>query len=181
MSSVAEHASRQKCNKSAGAPVADKNTEAPPRIIRPSPGAEPLYLVTTFRGGESTQATLTRQEVLALDPEDVDFHHDQVFGRVSIRLPDGSFRKHRGEIPGLGPDVGLPVLDNVVWAMGEFLTTRDFNGLLDDEAVRATQVYRLRKAFGDSCATQWYFSVKCRPWRCAWNIERSFRVIERLA
>ena len=117
----------------------------------------------------------------ALKCGDVDFHFDQVFGRISIRRPNGEVREFDGEIPGLGPDVGLRVLDNILWAMGETLTIQDFNGLLDDDWVRSSRTYCLRQAFGDTPALGWYFIVKPRPWRIRWNLARSWRLLEKLA
>ena len=142
------------------------------------------FLVTTFKNSDLTEAVLTRQEVLALDPEEVDFFWNCIFGRISIRRPDGTIPELDGAIPGLGPDAGIPFLEDILWGLGELLTVERFNGTLESlrfSGPRAALVRRLRRAFGDSAALQWYFIVKARPWRIGWSMARSWRILERLA
>jgi hypothetical protein len=141
------------------------------------------YLVTTCTLGVLVHDCMTAQQVLALDTSDVDFHHDAVFGKVSIRLPNGELRQHIGEIPGLGPDVGLPFLEDIMWSLGQLLTEQALGGSLrhhwKTRNARDRQVVRLRQAFGDNATAQHYFIVRSRPWRIAWNTARSWRMVER--
>ena len=43
------------------------------------------FRMTGYDGEEITERHLNRKEVLQLDPDDVDFHWDQAFGKAFIR------------------------------------------------------------------------------------------------
>lgn len=155
-----------------------------PVAIMTSGGYGRRYAVITFRAGVLATETMTAAEVLALSFEDVDYHHDRVFERIFIRWPDHEIREYSGNIPGLGPDSGLPLLEDILWAEGAFLT----EGLLSPELRRRwlkpnsrdQQVSRMCKAFGDTAKLRHFFIVLSRPWRIAWNTQRSWRIVERM-
>lgn len=150
---------------------------------RPAGRPPTLYREMTFRDGETTVRRLTAKEVLAQDGTDVDFFWDQVFNRIKIRYPDGTSSGWKTCIPGLGPDAGVPFLEDILWAEGEFLAVERLNGRLtsvrDSAGARAKQVERLRTAFHDTAELGWFFVVLARPWQIAWNRDRSWRIIER--
>jgi hypothetical protein len=180
-------AERNRPNSPHSAPLTTPPTAEPPSdTAGPTDPPPHRYQVITCVMGVITCAYLTAREVLELNVEDVDFHLDRVFGRISIRRPDGSVRKPLADIPGLGPEVGIPLLDDILWAGGEFLTTEQLNGKLESirgtdlqaHRARAQQVRRLRRAFGDSVDVEWFFIVRKRPWRIAWNVARSWRIVE---
>ncbi|MGB2986345.1 MAG: hypothetical protein WBE26_10725 [Phycisphaerae bacterium] len=85
-------------------------------------------------------------------------------------------------IAGLGPHVGIPFLEDILWAAGESITLEQLNGRLGSIPVsrnaRDQMVATLHKAFGDSVSAKWYFIVKRQPWRIAWNVRRTWRVVE---
>jgi hypothetical protein len=144
---------------------------------------ERRFLVSTFRDGKLHEQRLTRAQVNALDPCDVDFHWDRVFGTIRIRSENGDIRPHHGEIPGLGSETGIPLLEDVIWALGELLIESrlraSYRRAWSNSNARDGQVRRLRRAFGDNAVVQYFFIVKSRPWRIAWNTARSWRIIER--
>ena len=146
-------------------------------------GSGPRFHVTTCVAGELSHAYFSAPDVHALDPGDVDFSWDKVFGRISIRLPDGQLKQYFGGIPGLGVGVGMPLLEDVLWALGELLTERQLKGTIrtgwETSNARDQRVAGLRRGFGDSAEFQHFFIVKSRPWRIAWNTKRSWRIIER--
>ena len=141
----------------------------------------PRYRVYTFKNGLLKSQSLTRLEVLALDPELVDLFIDRAFGRVNIHLPDGTFKQEFGGISGLGTNGGMELLDDVLWGLGELLTAGKLkNDLAGPRRIarRATRVYRLRIALYDSAKLQWFFFVLRDPWRIGWNTQRSWMLIE---
>ncbi len=141
------------------------------------------YAVNTFQAGVLHTETMTAKEVLDLSFEDVDYHHDRVFERIFIRRPDGEIRKYSGRIPGLGPDSGLPLLEDILWAEGAFLTEEMLSPELRRRWLqpnsRDQQVRRMREAFGDTAELGHFFIVLSRLWRIAWNTRRSWRIVER--
>ena len=165
----------------AGSGVDSPGSESPLRTTADQ--SESRFRVITCVMGTTTETYLAAQEVLKPKAAEVDFHWDRVFGKVGICEPNGNSREYVGEIPGLGPDVGIPFLEDILWATGELMTERQLNGSLwyhwKTRNARDRQVTRLRTAFGDSATAQHYFIVRCRPWRIAWNVARSWRIIER--
>jgi hypothetical protein len=144
------------------------------------------YLDTTYRDGEFSESVLTRKEALERDHEDVDLYINEPFGEIAIQPKDGARLRYRGEIPGLGPAVGRPFLDALMWQPGEFLTAEKL--ILDPRLEslagadsRAARLRDLRRGFKDSPSDGWFFILARRPWRIAFNARRSFRLIERLA
>lgn len=144
------------------------------------------FLVTTYKDGEITPTAVTAKEVKALEVSDVDCHIDEAFGPISIRRRTGPRLDYDGHIPGLGEKVGRPFLDELMWRPGEYVSAQELArkpnlGYLIRSGVRATRFRILRKAFGDAASDPWYFLCVRHPWRAAWNAERTWRVIERLA
>jgi hypothetical protein len=143
------------------------------------------YLVATYRNGRITQRKLTAEQVQALDPAEVDFHLDTIFGRISIQPPRGERLEHFGSIPGIGSEVGLPLLARLLFSPGELLTVatiRRVPGLANMAGNPLSQrLTRIRRAFRDSEKLAWFLVTARSPFRVGWNKLRSWRFVEPLA
>jgi len=160
-------------------------TAAKPPLSTAEPTNPPprQYRVITCIMGVITYAYLTAQQVLELNVSDVDLSWDQVFGRISIRKPNGKRLEYRWRFPRLGATVGIPLLLDLMWA-GAPLTVSDLIKspklrTLSCPDVRASRLYALRQAFGDSAADSRYFICLIQPYRVGWVLERSWRIIEK--
>ena len=147
-----------------------------------SPAGEPEYLVTTSRDGEVTEQRMPRSAVLALDPDDVDFHCDEAFGRIQIRQSRGEPAQHPAEIPRIGP-VRRKVLLVVMNRPGEYLSPRQLATLtgypwLRDPRNVAGCIRSMRRAFGETGSRPFYFLTRRSPYAVAWCAGRSWRHIE---
>ena len=152
------------------------------------PGSNPdRFLSTTYRDGAFTKTPVTLAGMLCLDCDiDVDAYINEVTGRIVIQPQSGPPLRYRGAIPGVGPDVGRVLLEQLMWRPGQFLTVDD---LLEKPALasfdrpdaRAVCVTRLLTAFGEDRERPWFFELVYHPWRIRWNPERSWRIIEQLA
>ena len=146
---------------------------------------EPEYLVTTCRDGKVTEQRMTRSEVLALDPNEVDFHLDEAFGRIQIKQSDGTIVQHLAEIPGIGAE-RRKVLLALMNRPGEFLCPRQLaaptgNTWLRDPRNVAGCVRALRRAFGETGTSAFYFITRRHPYAVALSAERTWRLIEAVA
>ncbi|MHC5109578.1 MAG: hypothetical protein ACYTHJ_06835 [Planctomycetota bacterium] len=144
------------------------------------------FLQTTYKNGAFVRATLTLSDVLALRAGEVDCEINEVTGRISLQPKRGQVITYEGSIPGLGPDVGRPLLDTLMWQPGQVLTAHDLirNPSLiafNSSYVRASWLRRLRRAFGETTKDPWFFDLFSSPWRLRWNPDRSWRIVERCA
>ena len=164
-----------------GSPPATSGSAMTPPM---SPGR---FLVTTYRDGGITKTPATLAEILCLDDaDDVDAHVNEATGRIVIRPQFGPPLPYPGRIPGVGPDVGRVLLEQLMWRPGQFLTVEDLLKLLalasfDAPDARAVCVTRLLTAFGENREQPWFFELAYQPWRIKWRATRSWRIIERLA
>lgn len=175
--------------------------EAEPRLYgektatgeRPGPQLKPgasmfpeeEYIVATYLNGRITQRRMTAEQVQALDPADVDFHWDTVFGRISIQPPQGARIERFGSIPGIGSRVGLPLLQTLMFSPGRLLTEYELRrvpGLANMVGNPLSQrLTKTRRAFGDSEKVAWFLITARNPFRTGWNKQRSWRFVEPLA
>lgn len=144
----------------------------------------PEYIATTWRDHELTAEHPTRSDVLATDPDDVDFHLDEAFGRIQIRQSDGTAVEHLVEIPGIGA-ARRKVLLALMNRPGEFLCPRQLAALTGNPWLRdprnvAGCVRALRRAFGETGTRPFYFLTRRHPYAVAWS-GRTWRHIEAVA
>lgn len=146
---------------------------------------EPEYLVTTYRDVKITEQKMTRSEVLALDPDDVDCHFDEAFGRIQIRQSEGGTTQHLADIPGIG-EARRKALLVMMNRPGEFLCPRQLAALtgnlwLRDRRNLASYIRTMRRAFGETGTSPFYFLTRRHPYAAAWCADRSWRQIEAIA
>ncbi len=147
---------------------------------------EDRFLVTAYREEKLKEAVMNEEEIRTLDPSDVDFHWDRVYGWITIKLRHGEPKKYFGSIPGVGPAVGVPFLEELMFQPGilsgpEHLQRNPSLTSFCDSAAVASRLRALRRGFNESGRSPWYFVSQARPYRIAWNADRSWRIIERLA
>jgi hypothetical protein len=164
------------------------STTAPPAPSVVPPAGEPAdrFLQTVWRDGAFADRTLTLSSMLALDGADVDCQIIEVTGSITIQPSKGPPLRYRGGIPGAGPRVGRPLLEELMWQPGQLLTVDDLLrnpklASLQGPAVRATRLKELRRAFGETATEPWFFELETMPWRLRWCPSRSWRIVERLA
>lgn len=135
-----------------------------------------------YDGDKITERYLTREEVLRLDPHDVDFHWDRAFGKVFIRRPDGKHIEHSLTLPGVGW-VSEDLLMAQMRRPGQLLTPVLLVAITKlatfEENYRISQrMSRLRAVFGENADSEWFFRSSRDPFSVGWNIERTWRIIE---
>ncbi len=187
MNTITEHTASQNAA-SLNPAIANGSIVKPPEIPMTAVAAdEPeRFLETVYRNGSSVNSTLTLSEVFALDGSDVDCEINEITGRITIHPQSGPLLRYSGSIPAVGPKVGRPFLEEIMWRPGELVTVSDLlrNPHLQSlmcPTVRASRLKSLRRGFGDTAAAPWFFELERAPWRLRWCAGRSWRTIERLA
>ena len=142
-------------------------------------------LVTTYAKGELTEARMSLRQAAALDPSDVDYHRDEICGRITIKTGNGACLEYFGEIPGGGEVTGA-FLEELMWQPGRLLGRfklkkhKKLKSFGSANAM-AARLAALRRAFGETARHPWYFLTRRKGYTVAWNAERSWRLIEPLA
>jgi hypothetical protein len=133
------------------------------------------YKVTTIQGSLIDEQILTRQQLACLDSNDIDVVIDEPRRKVSIKL-----RGHHGSAPcrprrvsGLGV-YGWKLLTDAFFLGGEVLE-------LKSTGWTNARVRRLRRAFGDTKASERFFKTTSLPYGIAINTDQKWRFIEALA
>ena len=162
-----------------GWPLEKEASEAAVREVDPL-----APLVTPCLRGALIEARMDTSMAVRLDPDDVDFHLDEAFGRIQIRQSDGTALKHLAEIPGIGAE-RRKVLLALMNRPGEFLCPRQLAALTGNTWLRdprnvAGCVRALRRAFGETGTIPFYFITRRHPYAVAWS-DRSWRHIEPVA
>jgi len=142
-------------------------------------------LVTTYANGEFTEARMSLRQAVALDASDVDYHRDEICGRITIKTGNGTCLEYFGDIPGGGEVTGA-FLEELMWQPGRLLgwpkltKNRRLKSFSSTNAM-AARLAALRRAFGETASDPWYFLTRRRGYSVAWNADRSWRLIETLA
>jgi len=128
---------------------------------------------------------MTREQVAELSVEDVDFHWEED-GLISIRTCCGKRQEYFAEIPGVGPEVGIPFLQELMWSPGQFQRQTDLARRPGLASFRnpnrlSARLTKLRRVFRERGRKPWYFVRRNRPFRVAWHPDRAWRFIVRLA
>ncbi len=108
----------------------------------------------------------------------IDFCWFPEIGFASIRKQDGTRLTYHHGIAGLGPKIGEPFLQDILWATGKPLDEQATRRFFASPAGRAARLLALRKALGESARHPWYLVLQQRPWRIWWDCARSWRFIE---
>lgn len=152
-------------------------------IVRPR--IQPRFLVSTYANRKLTEKVMTEGQLAAMDIDGVDLHWEED-GLISIRRQVGKRLSYLGVLPGVGPDVGIPFLHELMWLPGRFRRHQDLANLaglksFSDSNAMSARLTKLRHAFGETDRKPWYFIRRSRPLRVCWHPDRSWRFIEILA
>ena len=143
---------------------------------------EDMFRVTMYDGDKITEKFLSREEVLQLDPTDVDLSWDRAFGKCSIRRADGKRVEYTGSLPGVG-DVSGALLLAMMRRPGQLLSRIHLMTITNlatfERNSRISQrMSRLRVGLCESADSMWFFKGTRDPFTVGWNIERTWRIIE---
>lgn len=142
-------------------------------------------VITPCPRGFIIEARMSLQEVKKLDPHSVDFHWNSAWGEFHIRKKNGEALEYQGSMPSIGEELSRMLLD-LIWRPGEYRSARSF---FPDSKLRWTRLNKLltaraarfRRAFGESFKESWFILSRRSPFEIAWNPDRSWRFIERVA
>ena len=140
------------------------------------------FRMTMYDGERITETYLTREEVLRLDPEEVDFHWNRAFGKAFIRTANGKHIEYSGTLPGVGW-ITEALLMAMIHRPGQLLTRVHLMAITRlatfERNNRISQrMSTLRSAFGETAESEWFFKGTRDPFTVGWNIERTWRIIE---
>jgi hypothetical protein len=165
------------------------------RLVR---DPEPRFREILNKNGRITETEMTFEQTRALDPQDVDFHCDEVIGHYVIRRPDGPPIVYEQNIPHIGKKHGR-VLFDIMFNAGQLRTPRCVAPLLGGtfyserhlRGVVSAILSRIRLAFHEGakghrkrlgkCSRSWFIISRRYPYGFGWNAARSWRILESLA
>lgn len=143
------------------------------------------YLVTSYEGDNINDSVITKSQMIQLKPTDIDFHCNEVTGKVFIKPENGKTLEYFPSIPGVGR-TSWQLIEELMWTPGEFLTLdrlylQTNNDSFASENGVSALLTRIRRAFGESADEPWYFWTKEPDYAICWHADRTWRIIERLA
>lgn len=145
--------------------------------------SEGPVLVSTYLGGRVESIRMSLAEYRCLNLPEVDCQLDLI--RMYTRIVSWTNEpiEYHGSIPNVGEEVSWPFIQDLSWAPGVYFSGRDLarNPLLKSlqrSELLSACLKRVRRAFGESYRHQHFFCSTLRPFRVAWNAERTWRLIE---
>ena len=147
---------------------------------------QPRYEVTFYDGQAIATRTMTREQVLAINPQSVDHCLSPDLGIWAFKTAEGEWIEHRGGIwPGLG-DTGIKVISATQLNPGEFLTPADIAELTGYATLRkgyalSARLMALREAHRESGRNPHFFqSRRAGGYAIGWNPECRWMRIDRM-
>ena len=144
------------------------------------------YQVTIGKGKSVTTETMTYEQVMQLNPQDVDHFMSFAFGVYAYRNIKGKWIEIKGgNWPGMG-DTTLSVVQALQLNPGQFLSPEFIAEVagcpsLKRKNVLSALLLTIRKIHGE-CYRYPNFFLSCRTggFKIAWNSQKSFIWIERI-
>ncbi len=154
--------------------------------MKPNNNIKPRYEALIYDGQTTTSRTLTREQVMAIDRQSVDYFLSSAFGIWAFRTTDGEWIEHcGGDWPRFG-EVCIRVVQAIQLNPGEFLTpveVADLTGrpkLRDNNALSA-RLMAIRRAHKESYEKPHFFLTrKAGGFAIAWNHQCSWMWVERI-
>lgn len=144
------------------------------------------YEVTTYDGQQITDQTMTRQQVMEINHQSVDYFLSTDFGIWGFRTDEDEWVEHTaGNWPGIG-DRCIRIIQALQLNPGEFLTPREIAELtgrftLRDSNALSARLLKIREAHKESYRKQHFFlSRKAGGYGIAWNPKCTWMWIERI-
>jgi hypothetical protein len=147
---------------------------------------KPRYEVTIYDGQTITTKTMTREQVMAINPQSVHYFMSIVFGILGFRTEEDEWIQFNdSDWPGLG-DVCIKIIQALQINPGEFLTPTEIAELTGYWSLRngnalSARLKAIREAHKESSKKRHFFlSRKSGGYRVAWSPNYSWMQIERI-
>ena len=144
------------------------------------------YEVTIYDGQTIVTRTMTREQVMEINPQSFDYFLSAAFGIWAFRTADGDWIEHRGaDWPGLG-DVCIKIIRAIQITRGEFQTPDDVVDLTGYHTLRngnalSARLKAIREAHKDSFKSPHFFlSRRAGGFAIAWHHDKSWCWVERI-
>ncbi len=148
--------------------------------------AKPRYDILAYDGQTVTNKTMTRQQVMAINPQSVDYFFSTTFGIWGFRTDEDEWVEHSAaDWPGIG-NTCIRIIQAVQLNPGEFLTPQDITELtgyftLRDNNALSARLMKIREAHKESYKKPHFFlSRKAGGYAIAWNPQCTWMWIERI-
>lgn len=148
---------------------------------------KPRYEVTIYDGQTVTTKTMTREQVMAINPQSVDYFFSTAFGIWGFRTADDEWVEHNAaDWPGLG-DTCIRIIQAIQLNPGEFLTPQEIADLtgcftLRDNNALSARFMAIRQVHKESFKKPHFFqSRRAGGYGISWNSEKTWMWIERIA
>ena len=144
----------------------------------------PKYEVTTYLGGNITTKTMTREELMAINPKSVDHFMSFAFGIWGYRTVDGKWVENKIRWPGFG-ETCIKIVMAVQFSL-EYLTTSDVAEMTGIPGLRngnnlSARWLAIRRAHKETFDEPHFFlSRRTGGHSIAWNPKYSWMWIERI-
>ena len=147
---------------------------------------KPRYEVTNYDAQTITTKNMTREQVMAINPQSVDYFLSITFGIWGFRTDQDEWIEHSaGNWPGLG-DVCIRIIQAIQLNPREFLKPSQIADLtgcftLRENNVLAARLLAIRRIHKESAEKPHFFKSR-RPggYALAWNPEKTWLWIERI-
>lgn len=147
---------------------------------------KPRYEVTTYDGQEITTRTMTRQQVMEINHQSVDYFLSAAFGIWGFRTDQDEWVEYNaGDWPGLG-DRCIRIIQAIQFNPGDFLTPQEIANLtgrstLRDNNALSARLMKIREVHNETAQKPHFFQSR-RPgeYAIAWNPEKTWMWIERI-
>jgi len=147
---------------------------------------KPRYDVLVSDGQTITAKTMTREQVMAINPQSVHYFMSIVFGILGFRTEgDEWIQFNNSDWPGLG-DVCIKIIQALQLNPGEFLTPAEISELTGYWSLRngnalSARLKAIREAHKESFQKPHFFlSRRSKGYAIAWNPKCSWMWIERI-
>ena len=147
---------------------------------------KPRYEVTNYDAQTITTKNMTREQVMAINPQSVDYFLSITFGIWGFRTDQGEWIEHTaGDWPGLG-DVCIRIIQAIQLNPREFLKPSQIADLtgcftLRENNVLSARLLAIRRIHKETAEKSHFFKSR-RPggYAIAWNPEKTWLWIERI-
>jgi len=145
------------------------------------------YEVTIYDGQTVTTKTMTREQVMAINPQSVDYFFSTAFGIWGFRTDENEWIEHSAaDWPGLG-DVCIKIIQAIQFNPGDFLTPQEIADLTSCFTLRnnnalSARYMAIREAHKEGFRKPHFFlSRRASGYGISWNPECTWMWIERIA
>ena len=155
--------------------------------MNPNKNIKSRYDVLAYDGQTINAKTMTREQVMAINPQSVDYFLSIAFGIWGFRTDDDEWVEHSAaDWTGLG-DTCIRIIQAIQLNPGEFLTPQEIADLTGCFTLRnpnalSARLMAIREAHRESFKKSHFpQSRRARGYAIAWNPKYSWMWIERIA